>query len=171
MKEFLRKIKLVDWLTTELHISKNEFINNLNAIIDQGDTGLFTFEMLSSGENELVGRIDYYGFKIRRRRRFFDTNMNFAIAKGTFEEQNGALKIETEINGFSGFFIPYYLFLIIICTILFWGISTSSNDFFLSFILFFFALLMLGIPYLIMRRSVKRLKYELEREFYYLTKR
>lgn len=29
---------------------------------------------------------------------------------------------------------------------------------------------MLGIPYFVMRRSVSRMKHELEREFYYMTK-
>lgn len=37
--------------------------------------------------------------------------------------------------------------------------------------LFFHAILMFGIPYFIMRRSTQRLKHELEREFYYMTKK
>jgi len=36
--------------------------------------------------------------------------------------------------------------------------------------LFIHAAFMFGIPYFMMRRSVKRMKHDLEREFYYMTK-
>jgi hypothetical protein len=40
---------------------------------------------------------------------------------------------------------------------------------FIPFIVFH-ATVMMGMPYLFMRRSVKKLKYDLEREFYFLTR-
>ncbi|HMH34052.1 MAG TPA: hypothetical protein VK543_13530, partial [Puia sp.] len=97
MKEFLKKLKLIDHLTTEINISRNEFTDKLDMIVDKGGTGYFsdTFDIFSSSKNELKGRIDYSGFKLKRRRRFFDGNMNFAVANGTFDEHNGVLKIET----------------------------------------------------------------------------
>jgi hypothetical protein len=163
-------------LTTELQINRNEFVNKLNTVVDKGSTGFLsdTFDVFSSSKNELKGQIDYYGFKIKRRRRFFDMNMNLAVAKGTFDEHNGVLKIETEINGFSGFFIPFYIILIIVYSLIIFATANStnnSNGFFIFPFLILHATFMFGIPYFIMRRSVKGLKYELEREFFYLTKK
>jgi hypothetical protein len=172
MKNTLKKLKLIDHLTMELNISRNEFVNKLKKVVDKGDIGFFSdiFDGFSSSNNELKGQVDYNGFKIKRRKRFFDTNMNFAFADGIFNEQNGTLKIETEINGFSGFFIPFYIILIIFYSIFILAIGNSGNNerYFAIPFLIFHATLMFGIPYFMMRRSVKRLKYELEREFYYI---
>lgn len=46
----------------------------------------------------------------------------------------------------------------------------GKNTFIPSFFVVHAAFLM-GIPYLIMRRGVARMKYELERDFYYMTRR
>jgi hypothetical protein len=174
MKEFLKKLKLIDYLTTELHISINEFVDKLNAIVDKSDFGFFsnTFDAFSSSKNELKGQINYSGFKIKRRRKFFDSNMNFAVATGTFYEERGILRIQTEINGFRPFIIPFYIVLIIFYSAFFLITAHArSNTFFVFPFLIVHAAFMFGIPYFIMRRSVKRLKYDLEREFYYLTKK
>ncbi|MDB5209122.1 MAG: uncharacterized protein JWR72_4197 [Flavisolibacter sp.] len=174
MKEFLRRLKLIDYLTTTLPISKPNFVNRLQEITDIGRIGMFsdTFDVFSSSKNEFKGHVDLNGFKLKRRRRFFDTNMNFAIASGTFTEANGQLTVETEVNGFKSFFILFYVFLIIFYSIFIFGFWGSSNK--ESFIAIPFILLhgtfMFALPYFMMRRSVKRLKYELEREFFYLTK-
>ena len=174
MKKFLKRLKLIDYLTTELKISKARFVAKLTSVTDEGNTGEFSnpFEAFSSGNNEFKGHITYDGFKIKRRRKFFDTNINIAVATGSFSEENENLKIETEINGFNRFFIPFYIILIIFYSIFFLGLSKSNTNsvFFVFPFLILHASIMFGIPYLMMRRSVKRLKYELEREFYYLTK-
>lgn len=175
MKEFLKRLKLIDSMTTNLQTSKIEFVNRLNEITDKGGIGIMsdTFDVFSSSKNEFKGQVDFENFKIKRRRRFFDTNMNFAVAKGTFIENNGLLIVETEINGFNNFFIVFYVLLIIFYSIFIFALSCDNiNE---SFIAIPFLLLhgafMFAIPYLVMRRSVKRLKYELEREFFYLTKK
>jgi hypothetical protein len=174
MKEILKRLKLIDYLTTTLRASKYDFVNRLSNITDIGSSGMFsdTFDVFSSSKNEFKGQVDLNGFKLKRRRRFFDTSMTFAIAKGTFNENNGQLTIETEINGFHNFIIVFYVFLIIFYSILIFGILREDNK--ESFVGIPFLLLhgtfMFAIPYFIMRRSVKRLKYELEREFFYLTK-
>jgi hypothetical protein len=149
-------------------------VKRLNEITDIGSTGMFsdTFDVFSSSKNEFKGQVDLDGFKLKRRKRFFDTNMNFAIANGTFAEINGNLIIETEINGSNNFLVIFYIFLILFYAIFFFLFLTGESK--ESFIAIPFILLhgtiMFALPYLIMRRSVKRLKYELEREFFYLTK-
>ncbi|HEX5171160.1 MAG TPA: hypothetical protein VFW11_18415, partial [Cyclobacteriaceae bacterium] len=112
------------------------------------------------------------GFKIRRKRKFFDMNMNIAVAQGTYRQRDGVLIIETEINGFHGMFIPFYVIGIVFYIGMITTISLSGNPmpvFVFPFILFH-AAFMFGIPYFMMKRSTKRMKYELEREFYYMTK-
>jgi len=174
MKELLKQLKLIDYMSTTLQTSKIAFVNRLNEITDEGSTGIMsdTFDVFSSNKNEFKGQVNLDGFKIKRRRRFFDTNMNFAVATGTFAENNGQLTIDTEINGFNNFFIVFYVLLIVVYSIFFWSFLRSDNK--AGFIVVPFILLhgtlMFGMPYFMMRRSVKRLKYELEREFFYLTK-
>ncbi|TXE02275.1 hypothetical protein [Algoriphagus aquimarinus] len=178
MKGFLIKIKLLEHLTTEIEIQKNEFVSNFKKHVDEGDTGIFsdTFDIFSSSKNEYKGHVGYDGFKIKRRRKFFDTNMNLAVARGTYRQKSEKLVIETEINGFSGMMIPFYLLGLVFYTIfigvLFMADNIEGNEagFALPFI-FIHAVFMFGLPYFMMRRSTKRMMHDLEREFYYMTKK
>ena len=42
MKEFLRKIKLIDDWTTHLPISQQDFVDRLSAITEERELGLFS---------------------------------------------------------------------------------------------------------------------------------
>lgn len=174
MNEFLKRLKLIDNMTTTLQTSKVEFVNRLAQVTDKGSTGMMsdTFDIFSSSKNEFKGQVNFDSFEIKRRRRLFDTNMSSAVAKGTFVERDGHLKIETEINGFNNLFIVFYVFLIIFYSIFIISFLSNVNE--MGFIPIPFIMIhgtvMFGIPYFLMRRSVKRLKYELEREFFYLTR-
>jgi len=161
-------------MTTTLQTSKVEFINRLNEITDRGNTGIMSdiFDIFSSSKNEFKGQINFDSFKIKRKRRFFDTNMNIAVANGFFIEDNEQLIIETEIKGFSNFFTIFYIFVFIfyLVSILAFMFNDTEKLFIVIPFILFHGTLMCAIPYFIIRRSVKRLKYELEREFFYLTK-
>lgn len=178
MKEFLQKLKLIDYFQTELDIKKNDFVSKLREQVDEGSTSTFsdTFDVFSSSKNEYKGEINQDSFKIKRRRRFFDMNINMAVAIGTYKQKDDLLIINTEINGFQGVMIPFYIFCIIIYSVFIVGFFSADNiggnapGFTFPFILMH-AAFMMGLPYLMMRRSTKRLKHELEREFYYLTKK
>jgi hypothetical protein len=178
MKEFLKKIKLIEYLTTEIEIQKNDFVSNFSKNVDEGSTGVFSspFEAFSSSKNEYKGQVGYDGFKIKRKRKFFDTNMNLAIASGIYRQNNEKLIIETEINGFSGMMIPFYLFALVFYSIFIGSFFMADNiegngaGFALPFI-FIHAAFMFGLPYFMMRRGTKRMKHELEREFFYMTKK
>jgi hypothetical protein len=174
MRDFLIKLKLIDFLTTTLPTDRTTFVKRLSLITDEGNTGMFsnTFDAFSSSKNEFKGQVNSGGFKLKKRRRFFDTNMNMAIAQGTLTEKNDQLTVETEINGFNNFFIVAYVFLIIIYSLIIYDVSRSDNngDFIAIPFLILHGSLMFLMPYFMMRRSVKKLKYELEREFFYLTK-
>jgi len=73
MKDFLIKLKIIDFLTTELEIEKNEFVAKFRQHVDEGSTGIFSdsFDVFSSSKNEYKGHVSYQDFKIKRRREFF----------------------------------------------------------------------------------------------------
>lgn len=176
MKEYLKKLKLVDNSSIKIDMRRSEFINNLNQIVDDGNTSIFsdTLDVFSQSKNEFKGKVDYHGFKIKRKRKFFDPYMNLSTASGSFTDHNNGLliEIEIEINGFSISMIIFYISAILVYPIIIFGILSSDNvgtHFSIPFILIQ-SVFVLIFPYLLMRRSVKRMKYELERELYYLTK-
>ncbi|MBK6282596.1 MAG: hypothetical protein IPF54_07960 [Draconibacterium sp.] len=179
MNHFLEKIKLIDHLRTELDIQKEEFVKILKSKVDEGDYGLLIsgFDIFSSSKNEFKGYVDCDKFKIRKRRGFFDINLNIAIAKGSFIHDKDKLVITTDINSFSGIMIAFYSFAIFIYLMLIISFFASefneatTDDLLIIPFIIIHSTLMLGIPYLIMRSSTKRLKYDLEREFYYITKK
>ncbi len=178
MKECLKKIKLLEHLTTELEIPKNVFVSNFKQAVDEGSTGLFTnsFEVFSSSNNEYKGQVGYEGFKIKRRRKLFDMSPSTAVASGTYRQHQEKLIIETEINAFSGMMIPLFVLLIFMYTIAIGSfivadqIEGNAAGVAIPFLILH-AIFMFGIFYLLMRRSAKRMKYELERELYYTTKK
>ncbi len=177
MKRFLERLKLIEYLTTELEIQKNEFVKNFKNHVDERNIDFFfgAFDAFSSSKNEFIGHVDYDHFKIKRRRRFFDMNINFAIAKGNYRQKGERLIIKTEINGFIGMMIPFYIILILFYSIsilvIFMSDNMNSNEAIFASFIFFHAIIMFGIPYFVMRRSTQRLKHELERELYYMTKK
>lgn len=177
MNTFLRKIKLLDTLTVELEIDKNSFVSKLKEQVDKGSTGMLsdTFDVFSSSKNEYKGHVDHNGFKIKRRKRLFDMNMNVAVAEGTFSQKYETLVIKTEINSFHNmmyvFLVFIFLFYGLFIGSIFWAEGGDSLPYFVLPILLIHGLLMIGIPYLLMRRSTKKMKRELEREFFYLTKK
>lgn len=173
MDNFLRKIKLLDHITIELNTHKTDFIKNFRDQVDDSDLSLSDsfFETLISSDNYYKGNIDDRVFRLRRRRKLFDTNSNFAISEGKMIEKSDKLILETDIKGFHTFMKLFYFFLIGIYSLVIIGLLLSFYNgkntiplFILPF-LGIHALFMLGIPYFIMRRSVSRMKYELERDF------
>jgi len=179
VKEFLKRIHLIEYLTIDIEVQKSDFVSKFKQHVDNGSTGIFsdTLDIFSSGKNEYKGFVEYDRFKIKRKRKFFDVNSGMAVASGTYLQNGKKLIIETEINGFNSIMIPFYVFLIVFYSI-FIGIFITNDTIqengaagFVFPFLFIHAVFMLGIPYFIMRRSIKRMKHELEREFYYLTKK
>lgn len=175
MKNFLKKIKLIDKLKIELEIDKRDFVNRLKNVVDDKETGLFSsfFEAFSNSKNEYVGKVNYDGFKIRKRRKFFDRQANLAIVNGRMKENGEKLEVSMEINGLVKFFLFFYGFFVLIFIFVvvptFVINSPESIGFFLpiailqlSFITF--------IPYFVMKKSTRNMKRNIERELFFLTK-
>lgn len=172
MNNFLRKINLIEDIHFILSISKTDFIQKFKENVENSNLGIDIFEgfeAFSSNEKIYKGNITDRKFEIKRRIKLFETNQTNAIAKGNFKEINNRLHFAVEINGFkkSMFFFLALIFL-------FYGIFLSNFIFvkteFPSIILpimLAHALFMLGIPYFIMKKSVKKMQYDLKRDFHY----
>lgn len=173
MEDFLRNIKLIDDFSTTLNISKSEFVSTLRNNVDQADIdGMFSsaFEAFTSSDNMFKGQVDSKGFKIRKRRRFFEKNFGYTKAFGTYRERGDMLIINTKISAWNNFMffwlcIVIVFYLIFISTLFTSGTSDGVGFVALPFIIIH-SLLMLVIPYFMMRKSVKKMKQELEREFF-----
>jgi hypothetical protein len=176
MKSILERLKLIDHLTTEIPIEKKDFVEKLKMNVDHGDTGVFftAFEVFRSSKNEYKGTVTFDSFKIRRRRKLFDMRASLAVAEGHFRQKENLLVIESTIKSFRGIFIFFLVFLLVfytasIVSLIISDIPGNMGWVFVPFI-FIHASFMLGIPYLIMKRAVSRMKYELERDLYFMTK-
>jgi len=71
MKKFLKRLKIIESMTTTLQASKVEFVNRLNEITDKGSTGIMsdTFDVFSKSKNNYIGQVNFKKFKIKRRNR------------------------------------------------------------------------------------------------------
>lgn len=177
MENFFKNIKLIDSFSVKLNASKSEFASAFRANVDQGDAdGWFSgmFEGFSSSKNLYVGEVNHNGFKIRRRRRFFERNFGKAVAKGSLRQENDILVVDTEINGWHNFMYFFYIFITIIYVSFFissfFGIFSEGSSFpvFAIFFILIHAAFMYGLPYFMMRRSVRILREDLEREFHFV---
>jgi len=68
VKEFLKKIRLIDYLVIDLDITKNEFITKLKENVDEGSTGFMSdsFDMFSSSKNEYKGHVGFAKFQNKK---------------------------------------------------------------------------------------------------------
>ncbi|WP_400078226.1 hypothetical protein [Winogradskyella sp. R77965] len=177
MENFLRKIKLIDSFSTTLNATKSEFTSALRGHVDESDIdGMFSgaFEAFTSSENKFKGLVNHNGFKIRKRRRFFERNFGKAVATGNLREQGDTLVINTQINAFNNHLLFMFgaliVFYIVFFISAFGSIFSESSGLptFVPIFVIIHAVFMFGIPYFIMRRGVRHMKQDLEREFYFV---
>lgn len=177
MSDLLKKLKLKDSFETQIPIEANVFRKKLSSIVDKSDTSIFSniSDIFSSSKNDYRGSVSKDSFKLKRKKKLFDMNMNSAVAEGIFKQEADQLIISTNINAFQGQMKVIYIilpfFYILFLTMFLIGTKESDNMHFVfvPFIIFH-ACLMMGIPYMMMRTSVGKMKKELEREFYFLTR-
>lgn len=174
MRDYLIRLGLIDHLVVELDVEREDFRREFRALVDEGDTGQFLsgFEAFSSSRNSYIGHVGQQGFKIRKRVRFFDMNRMKAVAEGRFEEAGQRLLVHCTVSSAAKGVWFMFIFLLLFY-LLFIGVFVSSSAwqeqsfFFLPFILVH-AAFMFGIPYMMLRRSVRTMKYDLERELHFV---
>jgi len=170
MRDFFKKMQLYDSFSINLQISKAEFINKLNSVIEKEKfEPQNIWDKSHLRKSNFIGFVNDNGFKIKRR--VFPADSSFTNAKsyGTFSNINDKLVISTEIKGYNNLFIAFYVFMIIFYFAFFTAVI-SKGDFSALFMLIPHSAAMLLGPYFFMRYNVKKLTYELEREFKYLFK-
>ena len=178
MNDFLRKIQLIQKTSFVLHIDKHVFVERLKANVDVSNLGFWSdsTDVFSSSKNDYKGQITHEGFKIRRRRSLFDFNRSMATAAGTYTQKGDELHIEATINGFPSIMYVFYglclLFYgfggIMLFAALFTG-EKGMGFYSLPFLLLH-AVFMLGIPYVVMRKTIGWVKKDLEKTFYFWTR-
>ena len=176
MKTFLKKIGLVDYLTTELKVNQNTFISRLKENVDSHSNGLFDIFNNDNNRKEYQGTVSYNEFDIRRREFSRYQNQMQASIKGKIYQKGEQLVIESEISGYTPWMIVIFGFLLVFyCIFLFAFIFSAGNDFGNEafFIIPFIAIhasVMFYLPYKMLKRAVQKSKYDMEREFFYLAR-
>jgi hypothetical protein len=174
MNEFFLKIGLIDKLTFELDASRDEFVKRFQQNVDPDQFEFF--EVLSSSKNQYKGSITLDSFVMRRRKAFGTSNFVPGSVQGTFLQRNEKLHIDANITAYSGFGIKFFLIMLCIfysvalaftINAAFLDASSSAPAWSIPFI-FVHATIMFGIPYFLMRATVKKIKYDLERDIFFM---
>jgi len=175
IRNLLIKIGLIEFLKIELDVNKLKFFEIFRNNVD-GSQSLI-FDLFSSSKNQYKGTVNIDGFQINHKLNFFDSNRSFVDLTGSIEQKDNKLLIETEINAFSRLisiniimiFVIYLVILISYITIKIKGIAADLGIPFIIISLIFLFLFL--ISYLFMKRSVTKIKYEFERDLYFMTKK
>lgn len=174
MDNFLRKIKLIDSLTVELKGNKSDFIRKFRQNVEESDLSYSDsfFEVFKSSPNEYKGNIDNHVFALRRKAKLFDTNRNFAVVEGKMTEKSDKLILEADIKAIRKSMKFFFIFFILVFIIIITGaiivpIMTGKDALPLGVLpfVFLYMLIIIAVPYFRTRRSITRMKYDLERDF------
>lgn len=173
LKAFLKKIKLIKNFSIDIPLNTTELIRKLDHIVDEDSYNFF--EGFFPDKNIFKGEVNSHGFKIKRK---LSRNTNvMTVAYGSFIEHNETTKINVEIIGYDTFMKIFYCFQMIFWAIILFSMLISGINHNLEVgsalaVVFLFGMIVIMIigPYFMMRRSMERMKYDLERELLYLTK-
>lgn len=178
IKSFLTKIKLIQHHTCELKTDKTRFVKNLKNNFDEEEINFSTsvLERFSQAYSKYKGSVGFKNFKLKKRNRLFDIGKNLAVVSGTYKQSGKSLLVPVEINGFQGGMILYYIILSLFYIVYLWtilrniytgdtGDPRSTILIIMLQMIFFY-----GVPYLIMRRSIRYLKSEITKDFSALSK-
>ncbi|RZJ64375.1 MAG: hypothetical protein EOO50_15870 [Flavobacterium sp.] len=172
-EKFLRKIKLVEDFQIEIEMPKDEFLKKLPYLVEPSDLGIFShaFEQFSSSRTIYKGQVFPDFFRIRRRRRMFDTSLNLALAEGILKAHGDNTLIDVKVTGLNGFYKFFPILILGVEAIFLLTFLVSDMPTILIGFMLFQTTLFFSIFYFIMRRGTKAMRYELERDFYFLKKR
>lgn len=172
MESFLRKYKLIDTLSLKLNCDKTTFIEKFKENVEPSNLSFSPFEVFSGGSKLYKGNLQNSTFKIQKKQQLFNNRQSNPIASGKITEGINDLKINIEINGitplmkfFFGFVVFFYLIGFSIFLLV--SLNTDNFPFFPIPFLILHAVFMLGVPFYIIRSSVRNFKQEIEREFHY----
>lgn len=171
MRKFLERVKIIDHLVIDLDIEKNEFFRKLRNHVDIGSIKSDFLEPFEKSNLTFKGEIWQSGFKIRKKRRFFDTSYSNAVVTGNVNQKNEKIQVNLEINGFNKvayFFLGGLLFFFITFVFM---MGFDNFPLFILPLVLLHGLFMLGIIFFVMRSQTSKLKRDMEKELYYIIKK
>ena len=159
------KIRLIETRDIELKTSADEFRKLFTKKVREPRGGGLR---LTRPEKEFQGKIKRKTFKIYRILRVAETDP--VAASGIYSDSSEKLQIRLSVYILWEYFCVASLFMLAIDTICIYLTVTeenfADNAFFVVPILLLFLSITIFAPYLLFKRQIKRLMYDLEREFH-----
>ncbi|KQT21603.1 hypothetical protein ASG22_15720 [Chryseobacterium sp. Leaf405] len=168
MNSFYKNIGLYDSLNFDIDMSKSEFEESLKKITYKTNT---TFISLIP-DNGIPTRFEYLGiinkddFTIKRRRHFFDFNILHSIIKGNISEENNKTSIIIEFTPLISHFLALVFIPVISLFITIQIMQESTNYFVIAL-----PAILTMVQYFGLKRSIKRDKYDFERELNFIAQK
>jgi hypothetical protein len=171
---FLKKIKLIENFNLEIPLSTNDLVEKWQVVLYKDQTG-FLGDKYSS-KSKFIGEVDLNGFKCEKDRRSMNKDKVVVTAKGNFTSLINKTKIDVEITVIDLSIKIIFSFVILILLILLLFVFTSNfknnnqnSEYAIPVNLFVFMMLCC-FGYYMMRKSMKIMKYDLEKELQNLIK-
>ncbi len=176
MMEWLRKLKLVRDFDFTINADGENFPRKFSAAVDRGGTGFFSnfSDIFSSSANLYKGEVNGRRFSIKKKAKFFQQNLNMATAVGTFSSERDTIRFQGTVSSLTWKAIPFLVFILLfygafLGVFVLGGLGEDVPAFVLIFLLVH-AAFMIGIPYVIIRKSVSSLISDFERDLYYIAR-
>lgn len=171
MKSLAEKIGIIEKFEIELKISKKEFLKKIKDRIES--KGHYFFGISNTNKPFFKGSISNDSFELKRKRRFLDSHLDFIKTSGNFYQKGSNLIINAKVSGYNIIVLIVFTIAIIIYLIGFLSITTGDTRIFNKLMfdyLFLFGhfCLMTGIPYLVIRRIVRKVKVEFDSDLHLL---
>lgn len=165
MNSFYETIGLYDHLSLNIEMDKYDFFEGLKKITYKTNTTFITLipDYGIPTRFEYRGNVNANDFIIKRRRHFFDYNILHCMIKGSISQENDTTHIDEECIPFIfhslSFILALFFFLFISV------IETANyNNYFIIALPFAIEI----SQYFILKRNIKRDKYDFEREVYFI---
>jgi hypothetical protein len=171
MKSLIEKIGLLESSEIELNISKKEFVKKILERIESKDH--YFFGIPNTNKPFYKGKIENDSFELKKKRNLLNSHLDITKISGQFCENNNKLIITSRIRIYNlqvwiGFVMIFFVYLICFISIISGNILVFENLLFDILFLFGHFILVLGLPYLIIRRIVRQAKSEFDKDLYLL---
>lgn len=170
MNSFYKSIGLYEHLSFNMDMNKSEFIESLRKIIYKTNTNFISLVP----DNGIPTRFEYRGivtpnnFTIRRRMRFFDSNISASIIKGQFLEKNNKIEIFIEFSPLRFHILILFMVLVFFLVSVLNLDGKENSEFILPLII---PIIIITTHYFTVKRNIQRSKYDFERELYFISQK
>lgn len=172
MDSLWRKYKLIDTLSLKLNCDKATFIEKFRENVEPSTLSFSPFEAFSGGSKLYKGNLQNTIFKIQKKQQLFNNRRQSPIAAGKIIENMNDIQLDIVINGITPFMKFFFAIIVLFYFVgfsvfLMLSINNAEFSIFPFPFLIVHALFMIGIPFFIIKSSVKHFKQEIEREFHF----